>query len=58
MQGLVRLAVTMRFYAKMIAIPFAISIHAMRYLSICLSICLSVYLSIKSIIILPYTVNL
>lgn len=46
MQGLVRLAVTMRFYAKMIAIPFAISIHAMRYLSI------------KSIIILPYTVNL
>ena len=62
MQGLIRLAVTMRFYAKMIAIPFAISIHAMRCLSICLSvylsICLSVYLSIKSMIILPYTVNL
>ena len=38
MQGLVRLAFTMRFYAKMIAIPFAISIHAMRYLSICLSV--------------------
>ena len=57
MQGLVRLAVTMRFYAKMIAIPFAISIHAIC-LSVYLSICLSVYLSIKSIIILPYTVNL
>lgn len=54
MQGLIRLAVIMRFYAKMIAIPFAISIHAMGYLSICLS----VYLSIKSIIILPYTINL